>query len=126
DVVERLAAVDGAARADGNVTYTGAFVIDRDGKVIGGQGAPALGVNHTGGPAADGREFGTLASGSWPERAGEVVLDVATAERSGYAIGDTVPVLTPGDPARVEATLVGTVDFGGGLVGASVVVVETR
>ena len=126
DVVERLAAVDGAARADGNVTYTGAFVIDRDGKVIGGQGAPALGVNHTGGPAADGREFGTLASGTWPERAGEVVLDVATAERSGYAIGDTVPVLTPGDPARVEANLVGTVDFGGGLVGASVVVVETR
>lgn len=126
DVVTALAEVDGVARADGNVTYTGAFVIDRDGRIIGGQGAPALGVNYTGGPAADGREFGTLASGSWPERAEEVVLDVVTAERSGYAIGDAVPVLTPGDPARVEATLVGTVDFGGGLVGASVVVFESR
>jgi putative ABC transport system permease protein len=125
-VVDDLAAVDGVDRVDGNVTYAGAFVIDADGKIMGGQGAPALGVNYTGGPAADGREFGALASGAWPERAGEVVLDIVTAERSGYVIGDAVPVLTPGDPPRTEATLVGTVDFGGGLVGASVAVFETR
>lgn len=125
-VVDELRAVDGVERVDGNVTYSGAFVIDADGKVMGGQGAPALGVNYTGGPAADGRPFGALESGQWPERAGEVVLDVVTAERSGYAIGDPVPVLTPGDPPRVEARLVGTVDFGGGLVGASVAVFETR
>ena len=125
DVVDDLADVEGASRVDGNVTYAGAFVIDEDGKIIGGQGAPALGVNHTGGPAADGREFGTLESGTWPEGPGEIVLDTGTAERAGYALGDAVPVLTPGDPPRVEATLVGTVSFGGGIVGASVSVFET-
>ena len=126
DVLADLAPVEGAARVDGNVTYSGAFVIDSDGKIIGGQGAPALGYNHTGGPAADGREFGTIESGDWPQRSGEVALDTRTAERSGYAIGDSVPILTPGDPPRVEATLVGTVGFdGGGIVGASVAVFET-
>jgi putative ABC transport system permease protein len=125
-LVDELAGVAGAARVDGNVTYSGAFVIDSDGKLIGGQGAPALGVNYTGGPAADGREFGTIDTGRWPERSGEVVLDAVTAARSGYAVGDAVPVLTPGEPPRVDATLVGTVSFGGGIVGASVAVFETE
>lgn len=124
-VVADLADVEGAARADGNVGFPGAFVIGPDGKIIGGQGAPALGVNHTGGPAADGREFGTLQGGRWPEAAGEVVLDTATAERTGYALGDTVPVLTAGEPPRAEPTLVGIVEFTGGTVGASVSVFET-
>jgi putative ABC transport system permease protein len=45
-MVERLADVDGAARADGNVTSFGVFVISDEGKVIGGQGAPGLGVSY--------------------------------------------------------------------------------
>src|SRR5690606_4001462 len=60
-----------------------------------------------------------------PERAGEVVLDTATVERTGYRLGDTVPILTPGTPPRTEAELVGTMRYSGGTIGASVAVFET-
>src|ERR687896_522540 len=43
DLVDTLGTVDGAARADGNVNAFGVFVVDRDNKVIGGQGAPGIG-----------------------------------------------------------------------------------
>lgn len=124
-LVDELAEVEGAARADGNVNYFGAFVIDKDGRVVGGQGAPAIGGNYTGGPAADGREFGVIEAGRAPERAGEVVLDTATVENTGYQLGDTVPILTAGDPPRTEAELVGIAEFSGGTVGASVAMFDT-
>src|SRR5688572_28207211 len=57
-LVAELAEVEGAARAHGNVGYFGAFVIDKDGRVVGGQSAPPIGGNYTDAPAADGREFG--------------------------------------------------------------------
>lgn len=124
-LVAELAEVEGAARADGNVGYFGAFVIDKDGRVVGGQGAPAIGGNYTDAPAADGREFGVMEEGRPPKRAGEVVLDTATVERTGYRLGDTVPILTPGTPPRTEAELVGTMRYSGGTIGASVAVFET-
>src|SRR5690606_41615517 len=110
-LVDELAEVEGARRADGNVSYFGAFVIDKDGRIIGGQGAPAVGGNFTGAPAADGREYGVVESGRVPERAGEVALDTATVEKSGYQLGDTVPILTAGDPPRIAPHLVGPVTF---------------
>ena len=124
-LVAELAEVEGAARADGNINYFGAFVIDKDGRVVGGQGAPAIGGNYTGGPAADGRDFGVIESGRAPERAGEVTLDTATVEKTGYRLGDTVPILTAGDPPRTESELVGIVRFSGGTVGASVAMFDT-
>lgn len=124
-LVAELSEVDGVARADGNVVYPAAFVIDTDGKLIGGTGAPGLGVNDTGGPSAGGEEFGSVETGRLPESPGEIALDVSTAERAGYALGDSVPFLTAGDPPRAEAELVGTLSFSGGIVGASVAVFET-
>src|SRR5690606_6164323 len=53
-LVDKLAAVPGAARADGNVTAFGVFVIGKNNRVVGGQGAPGLGVNSTTAPAANG------------------------------------------------------------------------
>ena len=46
-----LAGVEGVARADGNVTNFATFVVGRDGKVIGAQGAPGLGLNYHDAPA---------------------------------------------------------------------------
>lgn len=125
-LIDDLAAVEGAERADGNVNYFGAFVIDKDGRVVGGQGAPAVGGNYTGAPAADGREYGVIESGRAPERTGEVVLDTATVETTGYRLGDIVPILTAGDPPRTEAELVGIASFSGGTVGASVAMFDTE
>lgn len=124
-LVAELAQAEGVARADGNVMYPAAFVIDTDGKLVGGTGAPGLAVNLTDAPAAGGQAFGTVETGRVPDQAGEIALDVATAEKAGYALGDMVPFLTPGDPPRAEAELVGTLRFSGGIVGASVAIFET-
>jgi putative ABC transport system permease protein len=126
-LVGRLAEVDGAARADGNVTSFGVFVVGRDGKVIGAQGAPGLGFNWNDAPAAASDEPSTsLVDGRQPRRAGEVVLDPRTAEKAGYRLGDRVVLVTSGDRPMVHAELVGLAEFGGGsLAGASMSIFDT-
>jgi len=125
-LVEELAAVPGAARADGRITSFGTFVVGKDGKLIGGSGPPGIAINHTGGPAANGVPVATLESGRWPAADGEVVLDDATAGKAGYVVGDTVPLVTSTEQPRLEVRLVGTASFGGStLVGASVVMFDT-
>ena len=53
-LVRDLAKVDGAARVDGFVTSVGVFVVGKDGKVIGAQGAPGIAMNFTDAPAGHG------------------------------------------------------------------------
>ena len=125
-LVDELAAVPGAARADGRITSFGTFVVGKDGKLIGGSGPPGIAVNYTTGPAANGVAVATLESGRWPGAVGEIVLDDTTAAKAGYVVGDTVPLVTATERPRLEATLVGTASFGGStLVGASVVMFDT-
>jgi len=125
-LVDELAAVPGAARADGRITSFGTFVVGKDGKLIGGSGPPGIAVNYTTGPAANGVPVATLESGRWPGASGEIVLDDATAGKAGYVVGDTVPLVTATEQPRLEAKLVGTASFGGStLVGASVVMFDT-
>ena len=51
-VVEtRSRRADGAARADGNISAFGVFVVGEDGKVVGAQGAPGLGLNYNDAPS---------------------------------------------------------------------------
>ncbi len=125
-VVADLEGTPGAARVDGTVGQFGTFVVDKRGKLIGGMGAPGIAVNHTGAPAAHGVESSTLATGTWPTKAGEVALDVNTAEKGGYFVGDTVTFVSSGAQPRFTATLVGTATFGSGsMVGASLAVFDT-
>ena len=125
-LVDELAAVPGAARADGRITSFGTFVVGKDGKLIGGSGPPGIAVNYTTGPAANGVAVATLEGGRWPGAVGEIVLDDSTAAKAGYVVGDTVPLVTATERPRLEATLVGTASFGGStLVGASVVMFDT-
>ena len=67
-----------------------------------------------------------LASGHEPATDDEVVLDQATAQREGWALGDQVTVLTHDVPRPL--TLVGTATFGAvsGLPGSSVVAVNDQ
>src|SRR6476646_3026773 len=56
DLVDRLRRLPGAARVDGNVSAVGVFVVDKQDKVVGGFGPPAIGANWTGAPAGHGLE----------------------------------------------------------------------
>ncbi len=125
-LVEELAAVPGAARADGRITNFGTFVVGKDGKLIGGSGPPGIAVNYTAGPAANGVPVATLERGRWPAAEGEIVMDTTTADKAGYLVGETVPLVTATEQPRLSARLVGTAAFGGStLVGSSVVMFDT-
>ncbi|VXA95777.1 ABC transporter permease [Nocardioides sp. AX2bis] len=114
DLVDALSALPGAARADGNVEAVGVYVVGADGKVVGGVGPPALGESFSDAPAAGGLEGLSIVEGRAPAAEGEVVLDSRTAEQAGYAVGDTVPLLTATATPRLEAELVGLSGFPGG------------
>ena len=127
-LVGELAALDGVARADGNVSSQGVYVIGADGKVVGANGAPGIAVNWNDAPAADGSQAVAVVDGRVPEREGEVALDLKTAATAGYQVGDTVALVTTGEQPQLSAELVGTVRFGstGNLVGATLTVFETE
>ncbi|QNN53816.1 ABC transporter permease [Nocardioides mesophilus] len=126
-LVQDLASVDGAARADGNVTSFGVFVVGKDGKVIGGQGAPGIGLNWNDAPAAHGLEGLEITAGHEPTGPKQVVLDESTAEQAGYLIGDTVQLVTSGKQPVLRPTLVGTASFGDGAStnGATITIFDT-
>ena len=116
----------GAARVDGNVNALGVYVVDTDNKVVGGLGPPAFGSNWNDAPAAGGEGL-EIIDGRAPEGPDEVLLDESTAERAGYAVGDSVPLLTPRGAERLQPTLVGIAGFpsGGSLNGATLAAFDT-
>ncbi len=127
-LVDDLAGVEGAARADGNVTSFGVFVVGRNGKVIGGQGAPGIGASWSDAPAAGGLEGLSITEGVVPDGPDEVALDEGTAQRADYRIGDTVHLVTSSVEAAVQRpTLVGVASFaeGGSTNGATITIFDT-
>ena len=126
-VVDDLESVQGAARVDGNVTAFGVYVVDKDNKVVGGQGPPAIGGNYSDAPAGHGLPGLALTAGRAPNGPDEVVFDAKTAERSGYFIGEKVHIVTASDQALLTPKLVGILDFpeGGSLNGATFAAFDT-
>ncbi len=122
-VVSEVRAVDGVALAEGNVQAEGVYVINKDGHVLNTGGAPGIGVNWSNQPDLSSM---TLVKGRSPRGEDEVALDTGTIEKTGYRIGDTVPLVTTGP--RVQAHLVGVLRFGksGGLAGASLTAFDMR
>jgi putative ABC transport system permease protein len=127
DLVAALADVPGVARADGTVEGQGMFVVDSDGKLVGGQGAPTFGFNYNDAPSITGEPSVTVASGRAPQGPDEVMLDERAAEGAGYDLGDTISLVTArADEPLIEAELVGTAAFaGGGTAGATLVLFDT-
>ena len=126
--VERLAALPEVADARGTVEGVGSFLLGKDGKAVGGQGAPTLAFNYTAGENMQGEKILQLSAGAWPEKAGEITLDTSSAERGGYVVGDQVTLVLPTADANPlqTFTLVGTAGFnGGGTAGATIVLFET-
>ncbi|WP_235738547.1 ABC transporter permease [Nocardioides alcanivorans] len=122
-----LETVEGAARVDGNITAVGIYVIGDNGQPVGGNGPPALGGNYTDAPAGHGLEGLDLLDGRLPEHEGEIALDELTADKAGYDIGDTVPLVTTTKVPEMEVELVGIIGFseGGSLNGATFTVFDT-
>lgn len=115
-VLRTVKGVSGVAAADGDIQAEGVYVVDKDGKAIGGTGAPGIGIGWSGTP---GLSVTTITSGRPPAAAGEVAIDRTTAEKGGFVVGDTTSVLTP--KGAQDEKIVGIFKFGktGGLAGAS-------
>ncbi len=126
-LIDVMAAVPGAARADGNVNSFGVFVVGENNRVVGGQGAPGIGVNTSDAPAANGVEGLQVVQGREPVGKDEVAIDAATVRRANYDLGEKVRLISTGKKALLEPTLVGIADFpeGGSLNGATVSMFDT-
>ncbi|HEX7188595.1 MAG TPA: ABC transporter permease, partial [Actinomycetes bacterium] len=120
--LDTVRGVDGVHSAIGDVSVEGVQIVDTDGDVMGTGGAPGIGVNWTDDP-----DFTVLSisEGRAPRGPGQIAIDSASFEKSGYAIGDEVKLLTPGAPTTAE--LVGVFRFGssGGLAGATLTAFDT-
>ncbi len=127
--IDKIAALPEVEAAVGSVDGFGSFLLGKDDKLVGGQGAPTLAFNYAPADNMAGEDILVLNEGGWPEKPGEVTLDSSSAERGGYEVGDTVTMIVPTedkDPRRTF-TLVGTADFnGGGTAGATLVLLDTK
>jgi len=125
--VAKLADTPGASRVDGVVQGLGLFVVRKDGKLLGGTGAPTLAFNYNDAPNLNGDTAIDFSEGRAPTNSGEVAIDERSADLAKYKIGDTVTMVTAGDKPQVKAKLVGYANFaGGGLVGATLVFFDTK
>lgn len=126
-VVDKLDALPEVELAEGSVDGYGMYVVDSKGDLLGGTGAPTLAFNRTDGPNMDGGKILSLLDGRWGTGPDEIVLDEGSAEKAGYAIGDTVKLLSPAGQVERSATLVGTAEFNqGGTAGATLIIFDTR
>ncbi|MET7453811.1 ABC transporter permease [Streptomyces sp. NPDC005574] len=118
-MLDRSARVPGAASATGVVSGFTA-IADKHGKLVGG-GFQSQGGNYWG--AKDARY--PLAEGRAPKGAGEVLIDSATARRTGYGIGDTVRLSVDGPVLTPKVTGVFTTDDGNVAAGGSLALFDT-
>jgi putative ABC transport system permease protein len=124
-LAERLREVPEVGSAHPYNQVQSLYVIGSDGDLVGGNGPPGFGITDVETRAVTGRPVITYVAGKRPTGTSEVAIDVATAEKAGYTVGDEMRLVTPGDPPTMTATLVGLVEFGdGALAGASVTLFE--
>ncbi|HEX2152608.1 MAG TPA: ABC transporter permease [Acidimicrobiia bacterium] len=101
-------AVPGVDRAEGSVSGS-AQILDRNGETLGGIGSTTLGFSWVADPALNVGRIGD-GDGRAPVGPGEVVIDKYTAEANGFAVGDTIQVLTEQGVGHYQ--LVGVAAFG--------------
>ncbi|GCE01754.1 ABC transporter permease [Embleya hyalina] len=122
DTLARLRALPGVARARGVLEgFTG--VVDRDGDLL-GSGWTTIGTNFV--PVGDGTDprF-PMRSGRGPAAAAEIALDVRTADKGGFRVGDTVRVALGGPMIAARLTGVFATDDPRVSSGGSLVLFET-
>lgn len=106
DLQRTLEAVPGVAAVQADVSGY-AQLVGSDGKPVSTGGAPTLGVTLA---TSSELEALTLREGRRPATADEVVLDVASARKGAWKVGDSVPVLLA--RGRQQLTVTGLVGLG--------------
>jgi putative ABC transport system permease protein len=110
-LIAEVSALPGVEAAMGGVyDETNTKIIGKDGKAINTQGAPSMGFGYDTPPEHARFNPLKLVEGRWAEGEGEVVVDAGTADRQGFAVGDTVRIATL-QPAQ-DFELVGLAQFG--------------
>ena len=113
-VVDELEALPEVGSAHPQMALQTVFVIGSDGKVVGGNGPPGLAFNPSGATALTGNPIIEVTDGKLPDAPYQVALDVDTADKAGYDVGDRFDLVTPGEPPTIEVELTGLVEFGSG------------
>jgi len=108
-LIGKIRNLPGVAEAQGGIADA-AQLVGRDGKVIGGHGAPSLAFSVH--PHGD-QHFNplTLTSGTWPAGPREVAIDANTAAKKHYSVGQTIGVIARGPVQQFR--IVGTAKIGG-------------
>lgn len=104
-VIEKIEKVDGVASVNPQV-YSPVIMADKNGDPLGGGGVTAAGAW----PVDTTRE---LVDGRLPQKDNEITVTPSLLTKSGYAIGDTVKLVTNGNTEQF--TLVGTANVKGAL-----------
>lgn len=117
DEVDEVATVQGVRAAAGAVFQNGAYLLDADGAVVGGNGPPAAGVNWQPDPVLS---VATITQGRAPKADNEIVVDDVTFPKLEIPLDSEVRMVTP--DGQITVDLVGTFKFGetGGLAGATI------
>ncbi len=115
--VDQVSEVEGVLAADGGIFQNGAYLLDKDGDVVGGNGPPAAGVNWQADPALS---VSTITQGTAPQADREVVVDDVTFPKLDIPVGGEVRMVTP--KGRITVDLVGVFKYGetGSLAGATI------
>ncbi len=123
-VLDEVRDTAGVALATGDVEALGVTLVDAEGEPVGGNGPPQFGFSFPEYPDEPKLSGITVVEGRAPAAPEEIVIDLHSAERGGFEVGDTVTVITQGP--RIEAQLVGLVRFGvsGTLAGATLTLFE--
>jgi putative ABC transport system permease protein len=106
-LVATVQRVPGVAAAEGSVTSPAVQFIGHDGKAISIGGAPTLGVSFDPNQQISALR---LVQGTRPTTPDEVVMDLGTAQKYGFKVGQRVRILLPG-PTQTF-TLTGIARFG--------------
>jgi putative ABC transport system permease protein len=104
-LLPKVLVVPGVAHAEGSVGGPAQF-IGKDGKAIVNSGAPTFGVSWTDPPLSSAR----VREGRAPQNDSEVAIDVATARRYGFHVGDRIGILLNGPVQNFQ--VVGLVGLG--------------
>ncbi|MEP9383952.1 ABC transporter permease [Nocardioides cheoyonin] len=122
----RVRALPEVGAAQGGVEGYGVSLLSKEGKLVGGQGAPTFANNYAPIDNLLGEPMMRMDSGRPPTRTGEIMMDKRSAERGHYRVGDTVRIVTPGPQPLQRLRLVGINSFtGGGVAGAVILMLDT-
>ncbi|HEU5207127.1 MAG TPA: FtsX-like permease family protein [Gaiellaceae bacterium] len=110
-LLDEVRGVDGVALATGSILdESNTKLLTPDGKPVNSEGWPTLGFGIDTDPALAQLNPLNLYEGRWPAADDEVEIDAGTADKQGYAVGDTVGISTL-QPKR-DFEVVGVAKYG--------------